>query len=333
MRGEPFVLVRRGNVVESMHEVAACAVDANGQIRLELGDVDSVFYLRSAAKPFIAATVVAAGAVEEFGLEQKEIAVMTASHNAQDFHVDAVSSILHKIGLDESALRCGPHPPYDEEAAQALRRAGAAPRPIHNNCSGKHAGILALCRLIGADPATYLEATNPAQHLILQTCATVSDDPEAQLRTGVDGCGIPAYATSLRHAAISYMRLASLQGVDVTLAAALRTVRNAMMAYPEYVSGTGEYDAALMRAGRGSIACKGGAEGVHGSALIDEGMGVVLKVVDGAERARPPASIALLGRLGVLDAREMTALASFAHPPVRNRAGLIVGDITTIDAA
>jgi L-asparaginase II len=333
MRGEPFVIVRRGGRIESIHHVAACAVDADGDVQLALGDIEAPFYLRSAAKPFIAATALATGVAERFGLETHEIAVMTASHNGQPQHIEAVRSILQKIGLDETALRCGPHEPYDEDAKKALRHSGIEPRPIHNNCSGKHAGILALCRTLGADTASYLSAENPAQTMILATCAAISGDPEATFRIGVDGCGIPAYATSLRHAATSYMRLATLSGVEEPLATALRTVREAMIAYPEYMSGTGEFDAALMRAGDGAIACKGGAEGVHGSAVIDAGIGMVLKVIDGAERARPPASIALLSRLGALDPSQVTELTSFSQPALHNRAGTLVGEITTVDAA
>jgi L-asparaginase II len=333
MRGEPFVLVRRGEIVESVHHVAACAVDANGQLLLALGDTDSPFYLRSAAKPFIASTAIEAGVVERFGLERHEIAVMAASHNGEAFHIEAVRSILRKIGLDEEALRCGPHLPYDAKAAEALLAGGETPQRIHNNCSGKHAGILALCRVLNSDVRTYLDPANPAQQRILRTCAALSGDPSISTRIGVDGCGIPAYATSLRYAATSYMRLATLRDVGEGLARALQIVREAMMAYPEYVSGTGEFDAALMRTARGSIVCKGGAEGVHGNALIDAGIGLVVKIIDGAERARPPAALALIERLGALSPAMRPELAPFAHPAVRNRAGLTVGEITTIEAA
>ncbi len=333
MRGEPFVLVRRGGIVESVHDVAACAVDARGAVILRMGDVDSPFYLRSAAKPFIAATVLEAGAAQRFGLTPREIAVMTASHNGEAYHVASVRSILQKIGFAESDLRCGAHPPYDAEAARWLDRSGAPPSAIYNNCSGKHAGILALVRILRADPATYLDAAHPAQRRILDTCARISGDAAAASRIGVDGCGIPVYATSLRHAATAYMRLATLAGINQRLAAALQEVRDAMIAYPEFVSGTGEFDAALMRVGRGAIACKGGAEGVHGSAAIQAGLGLVLKVIDGTERARPPAAIALLTRTGVLAPAAVAELDAFAHPALHNRAGTLVGEITTADAA
>lgn len=328
-----IVEVTRGDLVESIHQVAACAVDAGGAIHFRAGDIEVPVFLRSSAKPFIAAAAIAAGAVERFGLEPREIAVMAASHRGEPFHIDAVKSILRKTGMDVSALQCGAHYPYDETSAQAMIRAGEAPSALHNNCSGKHAGILALCSLIGADPATYLEASNPAQRAILDLCARLSDDDAQTWPLGVDGCGIPVYATSLRRAALSFARFATLEGVDARDAAALRVVRDAMVEYPEYVSGTGELDTVLMQVAGGAIACKAGAEGVHGVAAIGSALGYVSKVLDGAGRARGPSTIAALRHLGALDAEQATKLARFARPVVYNRAGRAAGEIRVPDVA
>src|SRR5581483_8940117 len=306
-----IVHVTRGDLVESVHHVAACAVDASGRALLEDGDVDSPVYLRSAAKPFIAAAAIEAGVRERFGLEPREIAVMASSHFGQPFHVEAVASILKKIGLDESALQCGVHVPYDEAAAQELARSGASVSPLFNNCSGKHAGILALCVAIGCDTATYLEANNPAQRHILAFCARVSDDDAATWPLGVDGCGIPVYATPLRNAALSFARFATLDGIEAADAGALRVVRDAMIAHPEYVAGTGRLDTVLMQACDGAVACKGGAEGIHGVAAVGRGFGYASKVLDGAGRARGPSTIAALRRLGAIDEQGAMKLARF----------------------
>jgi L-asparaginase II len=330
---ELIVEVTRGGLVESIHQVAACAVDSSGTVHFRAGDVDVPVFLRSSAKPFIAAAAIEAGVVERFGLEPCEIAVMAASHHGEPFHVEAVRSILRKIGMDASALRCGEHYPYDDASARAMMRAGEPPSALHNNCSGKHAGILALCKATGADPQSYLELANPAQHAILELCARLSDDDASTWPIGIDGCGIPVYATSLRRAALSFARLASLEGIDPRDAAALRVVRDAMIAYPEYISGTGELDAVLMQVGDGAIACKGGAEGVHGVSAIPQGLGYVSKVRDGGSRARGPSTIAALRRLGALDEEQATKLARFAHPVVYNRAGRAVGEIRVPDAA
>ncbi|MEO6834619.1 MAG: asparaginase [Candidatus Tumulicola sp.] len=322
-----IVEVTRGDLVESVHAVAACAVDARGKVVFETGHVGSPAYLRSAAKPFIAAAAIEAGVRERFGLEPREIAVMAASHFGEPFHVEAVESILRKIGMDVTALQCGTHLPYDEETARAMIRAGVEPSPIYNNCSGKHAGILALCKAIGADTATYLELTNAAQARILRFCARLSDDDAETWPLGVDGCGIPVYATSLRNAARSFARLASLEGIDARDAAALRVVREAMATHPEYVAGTGQFDTVLMQAGGGAIVCKGGAEGIHAVAAIPQGIGYVSKVLDGSGRARGPSTVAVLRRLGVLDEEKAMKLARFGRPVVYNRAGRAVGAI------
>jgi L-asparaginase II len=308
-------------------------MDARGNVVLENGDVDGLVYLRSAAKPFIAAAAIEAGVRERFGLEPREIAVMAASHFGEPYHVAAVASILQKIGLDASALKCGSHLPYDEQSAREIVRAGLEPSALYNNCSGKHAGILALCKAIDADPATYLELTHPAQRHILGFCARLSDDDARTWPVGVDGCGIPVYAVSLRRAALSFARFATLEGVDARDAAALRVVRDAMVAHPEYVAGTSQLDTVLMQVASGAIACKGGAEGIHGVAAISHGLGYTAKVRDGGGRARGPSTIAALRRLGVLDEEKAMQLARFARPVVYNRAGRAVGEIRAADIA
>lgn len=327
LQGKPAVEVTRGDLVESLHHVAACASNAGGDVLLSLGEIDEPVFLRSAAKPFIAAAVLQMGAREEFALTQTEIAVMAASHTGQAFHVEAVRSILAKIGLDESALQCGPHLPYNEAAAHAMIRTGEPASRVHNNCSGKHAGILALCKLMHADVETYLEPSHPAQQHILRFCARLSDDDPNTWPLGVDGCGIPVYATSLRKAALAFARFASLDGLDPLDASALEIVRDAMVADPEYVAGTGEFDSELMRVASGSIACKVGAEGVHGVSSIPQGLGFVSKVIDGASRARAPFTMAALRALGALDPGRATQLRAFAHPIMYNRAGRAIGEI------
>jgi len=307
------VEVVRGDLVESVHHVAACAASARGDVILWTGDIESPVFLRSAAKPFIAGAAIEAGAREAFDLDMREIAVMSASHTGEPFHVDAVRSILRKIGLDESALQCG---------SQEGRPDGA----IYNNCSGKHAGILALCRAIGAQIATYMETENAAQARILAFCARISDDDPATWPLGVDGCGIPVYATSLRNAAMAFARFASLTQLEPRDAMALLVVRDAMVSHPEYVCGTGEFDTRLMAVAGGAIACKAGAEGVHGVALIPEGIGFASKVLDGASRARAPLTMAGLKALGSPVAAA-TELGGFAAPIVYNRAGRAVGSI------
>ncbi len=304
----------RGERVESVHAVAACACDAQGKIRLERGPVDGPVFLRSAAKPFIAAAVLAAGAAKRFGLDEREIAVMCASHAGEPGHLDLVRSILAKIGAATDDLQCGVQP-------------GREASPLGNNCSGKHAGILALARLRGLPLAGYLAVEHPVQREILAFCERAFGERFTPDRLGVDGCGIPVFATSLATAARTFARFGALHGFAAGDAGALRAARDAMLAHPWIVAGTGRFDTDLMRAARGAIVAKGGAEGVHASAAPASGLGLVLKVSDGAARAVPPAAIALLTQLGALDAPAAADLAEHARPPVRNVAGRIVGEI------
>ena len=329
--------VTRGALVESVHAAAACAVSASGRVALALGDIDAPVYLRSAAKPFIAAEVVRSGAAERFGLTPRELAVVAASHGGEPFHVAAVAGLLAKLGLGPEALRCGAHPPTYEPAAAALAASASVPSPLHSNCSGKHAGLLALALHLGADTATYLEATHPAERAALAFCARMVGEPPEALPLGIDGCGIPVFATSLRRGALAFARLATLAGIADDDAASLATVRAAMVAEPAYVAGTGRFDTALMLATGGRIACKAGAEGVHGGALVREGLGLALKVQDGATRAVAPVALAAYAALGGTEPDERAALAAFARPIVRNVAGDPVGEIfaraDTIEAA
>jgi len=330
LRGVPFVGVTRGGRIESVHAVAACASDVHGNVLLALGSIDEPVFLRSSAKPFITAAGVRAGTVERFGFTDRELAVMSASHNGEPFHIEAVQSILAKIGARVDDLRCGIHAPAYPPAAAALRQSGEAPSALHNNCSGKHAGILALARVLDAPLAGYPDPGHPAQRAILALCERVSDDTFTPDRLGIDGCGIPVYATSLRNAARSFARLATLAELEPADAAALARVRAAIIAEPDYVAGTKRFDTDLIRAANGRVVCKSGAEAVHASALLDGGVGLVLKVVDGAHRAAAPAAIALLRQLEALDHNELQMLGAHARPAVHNHAGMLVGGFAAL---
>jgi L-asparaginase II len=314
MEGEALIDAWRGPRLESRHRVAACAVDIEGRALLEMGTVDVPVFLRSTAKPFIAAASVRAGAVDAFGIDERELALMAASHAGEPGHVQTALSILNKAGILPSALRCG-----------------GKPDALHNNCSGKHAGILALSKFLGAPLESYLEPDHPAQREILALCSRAVSEPLGPDRIGVDGCGIPVFATSLRSAARAFARFAALENLDSRDADALARVRAAMIAHPWYVSGTERFDTSLIEATNGAIVGKGGAEGVHGDAILSNRIGLVVKIVDGNGRATPPAVLTLLDRLGALDKAAARCLENFFQPPVRNVAGKIVGAIRPVE--
>jgi L-asparaginase II len=331
MTGVPRVVATRGGHVESVHSVAACVADARGAVRFALGDIDTPVYLRSSWKPFIAAAVVASGAADRFGFDASEVALVAASHNGEPFHVEAARSMLAKAGLDPSALQCGAHAPQYEPAAAALAAARIEPTALHNNCSGKHAGILAACVHLGFDTSTYLERTHPMQQRILESCARAAGVAVDDMIVGVDGCGIPVAAVSLRAAATAFARMASLAELEPAEARALARVRDAMAAQPAFVAGTGRFDTDLIVATGGAVVGKAGAEGVHADALLREGLGLALKVLDGARRAMPPATISVLGEVGAFRANERAVLEPHARPEIRNVAGAIVGGLAALE--
>ena len=331
LAGVPAVAVTRGERVESLHQVAACAAGPDGEIVLKVGTVETPVFLRSSAKPFIAAASVREGVLERFGFGERELAVMCASHNGEPGHVELVASMLERIGASERDLACGAHPPSYEPAAAALAARGEQPSQLHNNCSGKHAGILALAKTIGAPFEGYPERSHPAQRLVLAMCERVSDDVFDGDKLAVDGCGIPVYATTLRKAAMSFARLATLSGIDDADATALARVASAMASEPWYVGGTGRFDTDLMRVTAGRVVCKAGAEGFHCDALLDAGLGLAVKVIDGTRRAAPPATIALLDALRAFEPGVRDALRQHAVVPVKNVAGRVVGEVAALD--
>jgi L-asparaginase II len=272
-------------------------------------------YLRSAAKPFIAAAIVASGAAERFGFDREDVALIAASHAGEDEHVRVARRILEKIGSDESALQCGAPPGRDA---------------VRNNCSGKHAGILALCRMLDADAGAYLEPDHPAQRYILAFCVRWFGSEIATRPLAADGCGIPIFAAPLRNIAGAFARAAVERPGDLPEedARAFAIVREAMLAHPRLVGGADRFDTNLMEAA--GVLAKTGAEGVFGVSVLAAGVGLATKVVDGADRATPSAVTALLAELGFLDEKARERLRPFARREVRNVAGRVTGEITAL---
>lgn len=319
--------VTRGPIVESRHHGSIAIADANGDLVGGVGNPDRIVYLRSAAKPAQAAAALATGTADAFGFTEAEIAVTCASHRGQKRHTDAVRSILDKIGLDEGALLCGVHAPADGPTARQLTAAGKEATVLHNNCSGKHAGMLAACRHLGLDVADYIEPEHPLQRRILAAMATLAGLSEADIAIGRDGCGVPTFAMPLRHAAAIFSRLAHPDGLPDKLREAATRARAAMGAHPEMVSAPGTFNTELLRAYAPGLVAKGGAEGLFGIGFADDGCAIAVKIDDGNARAMPAVCIALLRLMDRLDAEKEKALSSFAEPPVKNCREEIVGQI------
>ena len=330
----PMVKVVRGDAVESVHYGAAAVVDSRGEVLASAGSPEASAFLRSAAKPFQAIPILASGAADHYGITPREIAVIVASHNGEKMHLDRVRSILRKIRCGESDLRCGAHPPFFPPAAAALTRSGKRPRALHNNCSGKHAGMLALARHLGKPVRGYLSPDHPVQKAILDVLSRYAGAPEGAILRGIDGCSAPTFALSLRQAALGYARLVDPRhGMPAERSAARRVVA-AMRAHPEMVGGTGRLCTLLMRRVQSSFIAKIGAEGLYGMAYRegDRGIGIALKISDGnGERARTTAAVEILVELGLLDGEKGDRILSAQGLPlVRNVRGKVVGRVAPL---
>ncbi len=292
----PLVAVRRGAVVESVHRGRLVFCDPAGNVLDATGDPEAYVFARSSAKPFQALPLVLSGAADAFGLTDDELAVACASHNAEEPHLAAVRSLLEKAGLSEDDLQNGAHPPMYAPEAAKLARGGEDPRPVHGNCSGKHAGMLAVCAQEGLHTGGYRNPDHPLQRRILGLVVEVCGLRDDEALLAGDDCGVPAFALPLKSLATGFARLATGEELSDEVAGAAERLRRAMRAHPFMVAGTGRFDTEVM--GATDLVCKSGAEGVF-AAGSTEGWGLAVKISDGGGRAGRPAAVAALGRRGV----------------------------------
>ena len=321
----------RGGRVESVHRGALVVTDPQGGTLAALGDPGLVTFPRSGLKPFQLLALLRAGGVERFALSDTELAVMVGSHGGEPVHVETVAGILKKIGAGHSDLACGAHKPLDPRAAAAL---ASAPTALHNNCSGKHTGMVALARLMGWSHEGYLASSHPVQVAIREALEGVLGITLDTASLAVDGCSAPTYAVPLRAAALGFGRLANPAAAPEQWRAPLTTIARAMRAHPLHVGGSlGRLDTDLMLLGRGLVA-KVGAEGFF-AVGHPNGQGLALKIMDGDPnwRAHPVAIMGALRTLGWLDAAEEERLARYGLViPIVNWAGRRTGELRAGDA-
>jgi L-asparaginase II len=341
--------VYRGTEVESIHAGSVAVVDAEGRLLAYAGDPGHRACLRSAAKPFQGIPLLEYGGADEYELTGEEIALTCASHGGQPFHVTTAASLLRKGEFDETDLLCGSHMPFDERSASELRASGEPASPLHNNCSGKHAGMLLATQVMDALPSRYIDADHLVQVVMRQTLADFAGTTPDDIPLAVDGCGVPAYYLSLHRAAFAYARLMA-SAVDEEAPGALARfadsagrVVDAMTSFPEYVAGDWSMTTPLMTAFNGELLAKEGAEGFYAMALSPElverltprlrrddrnvPIGIALKIYDGSmTRGRNPVILRTLELLGLeLDGR--SELEPYRTWPLRNVAGKLVGEV------
>jgi len=308
----------RGPLVECIHRGHIAVVDSEGSVIRSIGDPQYITFARSAAKPLQANPVIASGAAERFGFTESEIALVCSSHNGEPHHIEGVRSILAKIGLDESYLQCGEHAPLHPPSAKSLRNEGKKPGAIHNTCSGKHSGMLALARHIGASLDDYKRPEHPVQRMMRETVSSFAGlRPEAIL-LGTDGCGVPVFGMPIASLAAAYARFGAAIADSNERAQACRTIRSAIQAHPEMIAGEDRFDTALIRGTQGKLIGKMGADGVFAVAYPKLRLGFCLKIEDGSLTALYPAVAEALKQLGWVNEQEFQSIAEFHTVTIRN---------------
>jgi L-asparaginase II len=315
----------RGNWVENIHRGAFVVIDAKGTIIASAGDIERSIFPRSAVKSMQALAMVTSGAIEKFHLTDEELALACASHQGESFHVEGVTHFLSHIGLGISDLECGAHAPSFPAAREKLRERGEPPSAVHNNCSGKHSGMLAVAEALGVPTAHYVDRGHPVQKAVRAGMELVVGEPLSEGRCGTDGCSIPTWAAPLRAFARGFARMATGEDLPPNVAAAAHRIFDAATAHPELVGGTGSLDTDVMRAFGGRLMQKGGAEGVQCGAVRDKGWGYALKVDDGNMSASHAMVATLLLAIADPNEAQRRVLEKFAVQTTRNVRGLDVG--------
>jgi L-asparaginase II len=317
-----LVEITRGPLVESVHRGAVAVANAEGEIVFALGDIDAPTFPRSSLKPVQALPLVESGAADAFGLGPEQLALACASHSGEPMHTGRVAAWLERIGCTEQDLACGAHPSRFEPVVEAMIRAGEKPTRIFNNCSGKHTGFLTVARHWDVAIKGYEHRHHPVQEAVEKALCELAGVKSVE--AGVDGCTAPAFALPTAAYARALAKFADPKSIAKPRAEAMRRLVAAMTAHPELVAGTGRADTILMRAAKGRAATKAGAEAYYAAIVPEAGLGIALKIDDGAGRASETAIAAILDRLGLpgddKDARDVL------RAPIRNTRGAVVGE-------
>ncbi len=314
----PLAVTVRAGHVEGLHTGSVAVCDADGILLSSRGDSSHPTFFRSSSKMLQALSVVSSGAAERFSLTLPELALTCASHNGADDHLRAAESILAKCGCSVTDLGCGAHEPYDRVEMERLLRAGEAPTAIHNNCSGKHSGMLAVCKAEGWPTQGYTSLEHPLQQRIHEQIATYSGTPRADIPTGIDGCSLPTFLLTIRAmstAVARFMRASCREGTPDA------TIRAAIAAHPEMINGVGGFDTEIVRVTRGRLIAKRGAMAVFVVGADDPvrgPVGVTVKLASGDPTAMPVAVMHALEANALLSPGEIAQLESFRRTVIRN---------------
>jgi L-asparaginase II len=334
MHPVPLVATTRGYpdsvyVTENVHMGSVAVVDASGRLLWSAGDPDYPTFTRSSLKPFQALPFVLDGGVEKLRLSRDELALLCASHSGEDKHVHMARGILERIGLDEHHLECGCQVPLYYDFVNLPAPPDRRWTQLHHNCSGKHSGFLAWCRLHGVPTERYVDPRHPLQQAIRARLAEAVQIGEDKLPRGIDGCSAPNYALPLSRLAHLYARLGQGER-DAQHGSAFGMLFDAMTARPDLVSGEERSDLHLMTAGRGDWVCKVGADAVQTIGVRSAGIGIAIKIADGASRALHTVTYRVLEQLGLIDEHARQVLERYRQPAIKNARGSQAGDIRAV---
>lgn len=315
----------RGGVLENVHYGAISVVDEKGTILYSAGDPEHMTFLRSAAKPFQAIPVMKRKIDKIYGLTGQETALFAASHRGEAFHIDALESILHKTGIQEEELHCCATYPLNEDAKAERHRAHESKRRIFHNCSGKHSGLIALCKHMGWDEHSYYAPEHPVQQEIVETLAYLAEIPTNSIPQGIDGCGLPIFALPLNKIAYSFLKLACPDLIeDTDTRDAATRIAGLMNEYPDMIADTKFVCSALLK--DANLVAKGGAKGVYGIGLRKERIAISLKVSDGSEQVWPSIIASILERIGYNNRDTINRLLELVPNSIVNDGGTEVGE-------
>ncbi|WP_291363579.1 asparaginase [Devosia sp.] len=320
----------RGNWVENRHRGAYVVVDADGKIIASAGDIERPIFPRSAIKSMQALPIFARHAEGKFHHTEEELALACASHHGEAEHVATANGLLTRIGLSAADLECGAHAPTNAAAREALRAAGAEPSPLHNNCSGKHSGMLSVALAMGVPTAGYVSREHEVQKVVRAAVEAVIGESLTEGKCGTDGCSIPTFAAPLRAFAYGFARMSTGKGLPDELATAARRLFDAATSHPHLVAGTDHPDTLLMQAFKGRLMQKGGAEGVQCGAIRDKGWGYAIKCDDGNMAASHAMLAGVLLKFADPDAEQRALIETLAHQPIKNVRGATVGEMRTV---
>ncbi|MFC7392745.1 asparaginase [Scopulibacillus cellulosilyticus] len=317
---------RRGDIIENIHEGIICGVTDMKDLAFKIGDENTYVYYRSASKPLQAIPIFKENIDKKYHLTDQEAALFTASQRGEDYHLQALESILEKIGLNENDLYCPPSYPLNDRPKERYLNNNLPKRKLLHNCAGKHLGFLSWCKEKGITNDKYWDIDHPLQQEILQTLSELSECPKKEIKIAVDGCGVPVFALPLKNMAISYLKLACPDLInDEKTRAAVQRMTAIMNKAPEIVASHQFICTELLK--DGNIIAKGGAQGVYCLGLKKERMSVALKVYSGSEDVWPNIIAQILEQLGYKNSETINRLKQLKPNMIKNDSGSVVGQL------